>query len=109
MFATISVPTAVSGRQVFNPEEIVRLEASSNYTRIYFTNKSKMVCAKVLKDFVPVLEPFGFLRTHRAHLVNKRHIARVTHTGSIIMNDESVAEISRRMKTGVMRALRNAS
>jgi two-component system LytT family response regulator len=104
----ISIATS-EGRYFFSPEEIVRLEASSNYTNIYFTNKKKMLIAKVLKDFAEMLEPFGFLRTHRTHLVNRQHIMCIAPNGNIIMKDASVAEISRRMKSGVMRVLKNAA
>jgi two-component system LytT family response regulator len=96
------------GMYLFSPAEILRLEASSNYTYIYFTNKTKLLAAKVLKDFEELLEPFGFVRTHRTHLVNKQHILCVTE-GNIIMKDASVAEISRRMKSGVMKVLKNAA
>jgi two-component system LytT family response regulator len=105
---TIAIATT-SGHYFFSPEEIVRLEACSNYTNIYFTNKKKMLTSKVLKEFAAVLEPMGFVRTHRTHLVNKKHIAFVSNTGNIVMKDESVAEISRRMKSGVMKVLRNAA
>lgn len=105
--STISLATS-EGRYFFNSEEIIRLEASSNYTRIYFTNNTKLISAKVLKDFVQLLEPFGFVRTHRTHLVNRRHILCITPDGNIIMKDSSVAEVSRRMKSGVMKVLNNA-
>ncbi len=105
---TITLATS-KGHYFFNPAEIVRLEASSNYTRIFFTNNTKLLCAKVLKEFVEMLEPFGFLRTHRTHLVNRIHILCVTPEGNIIMKDKSVAEISRRMKSSVMRSLKNAA
>jgi two-component system LytT family response regulator len=98
-----------NGTYFFSPEEIVRLEASSNYTNIYFSNKKKLVTAKVLKEFAQLLEPFGFVRTHRTHLVNRQHILCVTPEGCVIMKDASVAEISRRMKSSVMRTLRNAA
>jgi DNA-binding LytR/AlgR family response regulator len=97
------------GHFLFNTEEIVRLEACSNYTNIYFTNKKKILISKVLKEFAEVLEPMGFVRTHRTHLVNKQYIAFVSHDGNIVMKDESVAEISRRMKSGVMKVLKNAA
>lgn len=97
------------GRYYFAPEEIIRLEASSNYTNIYFSNRKKIVTAKVLKEFVQLLEPLGFVRTHRTHLVNRQHILSVTPEGNIIMRDDSVAEISRRMKSGVMKILTNAA
>lgn len=104
----ISLTTA-EGKYFFAPEEIIRLQASSNYTNIYFSNKKKIVTAKVLKEFAQILEPLGFVRTHRTHLVNRRHILCVTPTGNIIMKDASVAEISRRMKSGVMKTLTNAA
>jgi len=106
--STISIATS-GGKYFFSPGEIVRLEASSNYTNIYFSNKKKMVTAKVLKEFEVMLEPFGFVRTHRTHLVNRQHILCITTDGIIIMKDSSVAEISRRMKSGVMRTLKNAA
>jgi len=107
-FAKIIIATS-EGRFFFSPEEIVRLEAFGNYTNIYFTNHQKMLTSKVLKDFARVLEPMGFLRTHRTHLINKEHIAFVSNKGSVIMKDASTAEISRRLKGGVMRALKNAA
>lgn len=102
----ISLATS-EGLYFYSPDEIVRLEASSNYTNIFFTNKRKLLTAKVLKDFAEMLEPFGFIRTHRTHLVNRRYILCVTPNGNIIMKDASVAEISRRMKSGVMKALKD--
>ena len=105
-YSAISITTS-EGRYFFSPEEIIRLEASSNYTNIYFTNKKKMLTARVLKEFVQMLEPFGFLRTHRTHLVNRQHIFCIAANGNIIMKDASVAEISRRMKSGVMRVLKS--
>jgi two-component system LytT family response regulator len=63
----------------------------------------------VLKEFEEMLEPFGFVRTHRTHLINRQHILCVTKDNNIIMKDSSVAEISRRMKSGVMRTLKNAA
>jgi len=105
---TISIATT-NGHFFFSPQEIVRLEACSNYTNIYFTNKKKMLTSKVLKEFAAVLEPMGFVRTHRTHLVNKQHIAFVSHNGNVVMKDESVAEISRRMRSGVMKVLKNAA
>ncbi len=105
---TISIATA-NGHFFFSPQEIVRLEACSNYTNIYFTNKKKMLTSKVLKEFAAVLEPMGFVRTHRTHLINKQHIAFVSNSGNVVMKDESIAEISRRMRSGVMKVLKNAA
>jgi two-component system LytT family response regulator len=103
--ATIMLNT-IDGRYFFSPQEIIRLEASSNYTKIFFSNNTRILSSKVLKEFAEMLEPLGFLRTHRTHLVNKQYIHCITSQG-VIMKDESVAEISRRQKTEVLRALKN--
>jgi two-component system, LytTR family, response regulator len=101
--------TLAEGQYFFNPDEIVRLEASSNYTRIFFANKTTLVSAKVLKVYEAMLEPFGFVRTHRTHLVNRTHISRINAGRNVIMKDLSVVEISRRMKTGVLKTLTSAA
>jgi len=40
-----------------------------------------MLTSKVLKEYAAVLEPLGFVRIHRTHLVNKKHIAFVSNNG----------------------------
>ena len=108
--ATTLMLSTSKGKLFFRPEEIVRLEATSNYTRIYLTDKRKLLTAKILKEYATLLSPFGFVRTHRTHLVNRLHIACILPGGqSIIMRDDSTAEISRRMKREVMKALGNAA
>jgi two-component system LytT family response regulator len=103
------IVATTEGTFFFQPEEIIRLEASSNYTYIYFTNRAKIFTAKVLKEFASHLEPMGFIRTHRTHLLNRNYISFVSPDGKVVMRDASVAEVSRRMKGDVMRALKNAS
>jgi two-component system, LytTR family, response regulator len=95
------------GTSFYSLEEIVRLQASGNYTNIYFINKKKILTAKVMKEFVTILEPLGFVKTHRSHLVNRQHISEVNAAGNIIMEDASIAAISRRMKSSVLKALKN--
>jgi two-component system LytT family response regulator len=99
--------TTLAGTYFFAADEIIRLEASRNYTNIYFTNKPKILASKVLKDFVDILEPFGFIRTHRSHLVNKQYIMFVEAGGNMVMQDKSKPEISRRKKSLVLKALKN--
>ncbi len=100
----LSLPTN-NGKAVFLPGQIIRLEARSNYTKIFFTNHLSMLTAKVLKDFEPLLIPSGFIRTHRSHLVNKKYIQQVCSNGTLIMNDQSIADISKRRKAAVLKAL----
>ena len=93
------------GTHSFLPDQIIRLEAESNYTYIYFNNHKPILMAKVLGDYQILLEPFGFIRTHNSHLVNKQHITGVDTNGDIIMDDKSKAGISRRKRREVVAAL----
>lgn len=96
------------GLHFINPEDIIRLQADSNYTFFHFTNRKPLLVSKVLKEFIPLLEPQGFLRTHRAHLINRRYVSGVDRTGHVIMRDESKAEISRSKRRVVKMELMKA-
>jgi two-component system LytT family response regulator len=96
------------GVYFFSPEQIIRMEAKSNYTHVHFIDHKPILQARVLKEYEELLEHFGFLRTHRSHLVNRKYISFVDSEGNILMQDESKAEISRRKKRGIMKALRAA-
>jgi hypothetical protein len=105
---THKLPIATTeGTYFINTADIIRFEASSNYTYIYFTNRKPMLVAKLLGDYESLLEAIGFVRTHRSHLVNQRHILFIDGAGNLIMQDDSVAEISRRKKKEVLQTLRN--
>jgi two-component system LytT family response regulator len=97
--------SVTEGVFIINPSDIIRLKASSNYTFIYFTNRRMLVIAKVLKQFEDALRGHGFIRTHRTHLINRRHVNSISGDGHIIMTDATVAGISKRMKSQVMKQL----
>lgn len=50
--------------------QIVRIEASINYSKVYFTTHPPLLVAKALQWFESQLLPAGFVRVHRSHLVN---------------------------------------
>ena len=99
--------TTNEGHYFINPEEIIRLEASSNYTNIITTAK-QILTTRVLKSYEKILEPLGFVRTHRSHLVNLKYVLFIDGNGQIIMKDESKASISRRKKKDVMAEIRRS-
>ena len=90
---------------VMRPEQIIRLEAKSNYTQVFFTDHPPLLMAKVLGSYDAILRPFGFVRTHRSHLVNLQYVTELDQHGIIHMTDSSSAEISRRRKAEVCRSL----
>lgn len=91
------------GAYLFRPEQIIRLQSESNYTYIYTTDHKPILMAKVLTAYEALLLPFGFVRTHRSHLINRTHVADIQRD-VIIMDDRSVAEISRRKRKQVLQS-----
>ncbi len=54
--------------------EIKRCEADNTYTFFFLTNEEKILVSKSLKEYVDLLRPKGFLRTHQSHLVNPKYV-----------------------------------
>jgi len=95
------------GTFFYKPQDIVRLEAESNYTRFFFTEHRPLIVAKTMKEYEELLLPHGFVRAHKSHLINKEHVISITNDGQLIMLDKAKVEISRRRKDEVMEALKN--
>ena len=95
-----------NGLSLLDINHIVRLEALSNYTRIFLANGKKIVVAKTLKYFAEQLQATGFVRCHRAHLVKSDYIEKMLCNSLLLSNGESI-EISRRKKAGLRSVLKD--
>lgn len=97
--AKIPLPTQ-EGILFVDANTIVRCESSSNYCRIHFTNHTRLLIAKTLKEVEELLRDFRFYRVHHSHLINLQHIARYVKAdgGYIEMSDGSSVAISRQKK-----------
>jgi two-component system, LytTR family, response regulator len=58
-----------------NAGKIIRIEASINYSKIYFAEQKPVIVPRVLQWFEEQLDAAGFVRVHRSHLVNKAFVA----------------------------------
>lgn len=83
------------------PAEIIRMEAKSNYTKVYFKDHPPLLMAKVLHLYEEILRPYGFVRTHRSHLINANYIRNLDQNNIVHMHDASHVELSRRKKREV--------
>jgi two-component system, LytTR family, response regulator len=95
----IAIPT-LDGLLFFNINDIIHLEAQSNYTTIYFSNHAKLLASRTLKDFEELLPADMFFRPHHSHLINLQYIKRYIKGdgGQIEMSDGSYATVARRKK-----------
>ena len=86
------------GLKVVMPEQIIRVEGISNYSKIFFTNMPPLVVAKVLHWFQDGLPAQMFTRVHRSHLVNRMYVKEMNGSKNkflLLRNGETVA-VSRR-------------
>jgi two-component system, LytTR family, response regulator len=81
--------------------KIVRIEASSSYSKIYVLGLSKPYLAcKVLDFFQQQLPSADFVRVHRSHLINKQYISapQPTVRNGLQLTNGDVVEVSRRKR-----------
>ncbi|MBL4657064.1 MAG: response regulator transcription factor [Flavobacteriales bacterium] len=92
---------------VVNIQDIVRCESERSYTWFYFTDRRKLLVAKPLNHFEELLEDQHFLRTHRSHLINFKHLKRYDKAegGTAVMNDDSTAAVSNRKREFLLKLI----
>lgn len=103
----IAIPTS-EGLLFFEIGNITRLEAHSNYTNIFFKNRSKLLSAKTLKDFDELLPSKIFFRTHHSHVINLGFIKKYSkgNGGKIELLDGTLIDLSRRKRDAFLKILR---
>ncbi len=96
---TIKIPT-IAGIDFVNTENIIRLEASGNYTNIILENDKQILMSKNIKEAEKTLNEIVFFRTHRSHIINIHQIKRYVlgNGGCIVMSDGTEVPLSRRKK-----------
>ena len=102
----ITIPTT-EGLQFINVDDIIYLEASDNYTRIFLINDLKYLVSRTLKEFEEMLPAPGFLRIHHAHLINKNYIEKYIRGegGQVVMKNGVTLDVSKRKKSEFLSAI----
>jgi two-component system, LytTR family, response regulator len=86
------------GTRVMIPENIIRVEASSEYCVIYFDNEYPLTVAKVLRWFEEKLPNNIFYRIHRTHIVNRQFISSIHDEKKLLLVTGEELQISRRKR-----------
>jgi len=88
-------------------DEIIRLQADRNYSKLFFTNGKHFLAAKTLKEYEEILSSSGsFIRVHRMHLVNHNFIKSYEREGTLLLKDGAALEVSRRRKEQLLQFLK---
>jgi two-component system LytT family response regulator len=102
----IAIPS-VDGFQFVETEDIIYLEANSNYTCFYLTNNAKITVAKTIKDFEELLPASIFIRIHHSYIINKNLVAKYLNGkgGQVVMKNGIVLDVARRKKEEFLKAV----
>ncbi len=89
---------ASHGFNVLFIDDIIRLEADGCYTTLIIKDMKNRIVSRTLKDFENTLPKETFLRIHKSHLINLKHIKVYSNISGnyVTMIDGSKIEISRR-------------
>jgi two-component system, LytTR family, response regulator len=100
------LPTC-NGTELITISNIIRIEAISNYSKLFFTNNKTLVVAKVLQWFDVLLAEKGFIRIHRSHLINSSCINSYDNNNQhkIILQNQEQIDISRRKRSSITKRL----
>jgi two-component system LytT family response regulator len=95
----IAIPTS-EGMEFINIKNIVRIESSSNYSKLYLLNGQTILVTRLLKDFEEMLLPYRFYRVHHSHLINLTYIKKYIRGegGQVVMQNGDVIDVARRKK-----------
>ena len=95
----IAVPTN-DGLEFIIIKNILRIESSTNYSRLFLINKQSLLVTRLLKDFEELLTPYRFFRVHNSHLINLNYISKYIRGdgGQVVMENGDVVDVSRRKK-----------
>lgn len=98
--------SVTEGVYVLKQEDIICLQASSNYTRLYLTGERNIFSAKTLKEYESMLPGNSFYRVHSSYLINAKHICHISPAGEIGLSQNISVHISKRRKTRIQSLLR---
>lgn len=88
------------GVEFFEISHIIRIESSSNYSKIHFKDGKTLLVTKLLKDFEEILTHYRFYRIHNSHLINLSYIKKYLRGdgGQVILQNDEVIDVARRKK-----------
>jgi two-component system LytT family response regulator len=95
----IAIPTS-EGMEFINIKNIVRIESSSNYSKLYLLSGQTLLVTRLLKDFEEMLLPYRFCRVHHSHVINLSYIKKYIRGegGQVVMQNGDVIDVARRKK-----------
>jgi two-component system, LytTR family, response regulator len=87
---------------------IVHIRSISNYSKLFFSDGTTLVVAKVLAWFEDKLPQKSFIRVHRSHIIGLQYVQTWCNIrGKIILYDNTPVDVSRRKRGMVLKIFRS--
>jgi len=99
--------SSLEGLQFVQLDDIIYLEAESNYTSIILQSAPRIVVTKILKDFEELLPSHMFIRIHNSYIINKNHLRKYLKSdgGQVLMSNGKALDVSRRKREEFMKGI----
>lgn len=103
----LALPT-LEGLIFIDTNDIVKLEADGSYTIFHFLKKNTLMVSKPIKEYEEFLEEENFMRVHHSFIINLNQIKKYVRGsgGHVIMNDDSLVDVSVRKKEDFLKRVR---
>lgn len=94
---TINTTDGVEFLEISN---IIYVESSSNYCKIYLQDGGTLMVPKLLKDFEELLSAYRFFRIHNSYLINLNYLRKYIRGdgGQVVLENGKALDVSRRRK-----------
>lgn len=102
----IALPSLKQTRFLYT-RQIIRCESDNNYCYFFLDNGEKLLVSKPIYEYDSLLAPYGFIRCHQSHLVNKHYIRSWVREdgGFLLLENGDRIPVSRMKKEAVQEAL----
>lgn len=107
------LPTQKGERRLVELSSVLYCRAQRSYCTFHLDNGEEILISRPLGEYEPVLTNGGFVRIHHSYFVNPATVQKYTPAtdnrggGSVVLNDGTVLEVSRRRKEDLWKKLNN--
>lgn len=105
-FQKIAIPTT-DGLQFIKINDILYLEANTNYTHVILIDSKKFVVCQTLKYFEDMLPTEIFIRIHNSFIINKSFAEKYIRGegGQVVLSNGATLDVSKRKKADFLKAI----
>ncbi len=110
MSSTSKIALPLAGKTIFvNADEIYYCKADGNYCEIFFTNKTKEILSKKIKEVEEIINNNSFFRVHNSYLVNINYIKEFVKSDGqyLVLENGTSVPVSRSKKDALLQMLSN--